>query len=109
MPETTVTPTVTWWEVDPLEAVTVTVYDPRGVNGLVVTVRVDWPEPPGDSEMLVGFREVVMVGLLPVTTLDKSTVPEKPLLPRVMVDESALPAEIVKDVGEALTEKFGAA
>jgi hypothetical protein len=109
VPETTLIPTVAWWEVDPLEPVTVTVYDPRGVNGVVVTVRMDWPEPPCDSEMLVGFREVVMVGLLPVTALDRRTVPEKPVLPRVTVDEPVLPAEIVKDVGEVLTEKSGAA
>jgi len=96
-------------EVEPLEPVTVTVYVARGVNGVVVTVRIDWPDPPGDSETLVGFKLVVMVGLLPVTELDRRTVPEKPLLPRVMVDDAEFPAEMVKDVGDALIEKLGVA
>jgi hypothetical protein len=109
VPETTETPTVTGLEVEPLVPVTVTVYVPRGVKGVVVTVRIDWPEPPGDKATLVGFREVVMVGLLPVTALDRRTVPEKPLLPRLMVEVPELPAEIVKEFGDAVIEKLGAA
>ncbi len=79
------------------------------MKGVVVTVRVDWPEPPGDSERLVGFRVVVTVGSLGLTEPDSWTVPEKPVLPRVMVDDPELPAETKKDVGDALIEKSGAA
>jgi hypothetical protein len=76
---------------------------------VVVTVRVDWPEPPGDSETLVGLKVAVTVGSLGFTELDSWMVPEKPVLPRVMVDDPELPAETKKDVGEALIEKSGAA
>ncbi len=79
------------------------------MKGVVVTVRVDWPEPPGDSETLEGFRVVMIVGSLGFTELDSWTVPEKPVLPRVMVDDPELPAETKKDVGDALIEKSGAA
>jgi hypothetical protein len=79
------------------------------VKGVVATVRIDWPEPPGDNETEVGFRVVVIVGVLGFTALDRETVPEKPLLPRVIVDVPEFPAEMVKDVGDALIEKLGAA
>jgi hypothetical protein len=105
----TVTRTCVWWEVEPLVPVTVTVYVRSCVKGVVVTVRVDWPEPPGDRETLVGFRVVVTVGSLGFTEPDSWTVPEKPVLRRVMVDDPELPAETKKDVGDALIEKSEAA
>jgi hypothetical protein len=76
---------------------------------VVVTVRVDWAEPPCVSETLVGFRAVVTVGSLGFTALDNWTVPEKPVLPSVMVDVPELPAEMIKEFGDALIEKSGAA
>jgi len=79
------------------------------VKGVVVTVSFDWALPPGNRETLVGFRVVVIVGSLGFTALDSWTVPEKPLLPRLMVDDPELPAEMIKDVGDALIEKLGAA
>lgn len=82
---------------------------PRDVNGVVETVSIDWPEPPCESGTLVGFKLVVMVGSLSVRALDSPTAPEKPLLRRVMVDVPTLPAEIVKEVGDAVIEKSGAA
>jgi hypothetical protein len=101
--------TVVGLEIKPLVPVTVTMYVPRGVNGVVVTVRVDEAEPCCVSETLVGFTAVVTVGLLGLTELDSWTVPVNPLLASEMVDDPEFPAEMIKDDGDALIEKFGAA
>jgi hypothetical protein len=54
------------------------------VNEVVVTLRVEVPDPPGLRRTDVGFSVVVIVGVLGTTVEESETVPEKPLLFRVI-------------------------
>jgi hypothetical protein len=78
------------------------------VNGVVVTFRVEVPDPPGVRGTDVGLSVVVMVGVLGTTTEDKETVPENPLLFRVIWEVPKLPVGMLMVEGLALIEKSGA-
>ena len=101
--------TVTEVECDsePLVPVTVTVYVPKGVNVVVVTLRIEVPVPPELRVTVGGFRGAVIVDVLGTTVDDNETVPEKPLLARVICEVPKLPAAMFRDVGLALMEKSG--
>jgi hypothetical protein len=77
------------------------------VNGVVVTFRVDVPDPPGLRATDVGFSIVVIVEVLGVTTEDRETVPEKPLLLKVICEVPKLPVGMLRVEGLALIEKSG--
>jgi len=67
--------------IDPLVAVTVTVYVPSVVRRDVDTVRVDVPLPPDVSATLVGLRDTVgHTKTRPDDEIDavKDTLPENP-------------------------------
>jgi len=78
------------------------------VNGVVVTFRVDVPEPPGLSATEVGFSVVVNVGVAGTTAEERETAPEKPLLLRVICEVPKLPAGMSRVEGLVLIEKSGA-
>jgi len=78
------------------------------VNGVVVTFRVDAPEPPGFSATEVGFSVVVNVGVAGTTAEERETAPEKPLLFRVIWEVPKLPVGMFRVEGLALIEKSGA-
>jgi hypothetical protein len=77
------------------------------VNGVVVTFRVDVPEPPGLSGTDVGFSAAVIVAVAGTTEVDSETVPEKPLLLRVICEVPKLPPWMLRVVGLELIEKSG--
>lgn len=53
----TCTVSVTEWVIDPLVAVTVTVYVPSGILCPALTVRVDVPDPPDANTIEVVLSE----------------------------------------------------
>src|SRR3989442_12223887 len=81
-----VTVTVTWveWDRAPLVPVTFTLEVASGVNEVVVTLRVEVPNPPGLIRTDVGFSVVIILGELGTNLEDSKPVPEKPVLPRVI-------------------------
>lgn len=91
---------------DPLDPVTVTVYVPRGVNGVVDTVSADCDDRPEETERLDGFSVAVIVGVEGFTALDRRTVPVKPFVPvTVIVADPEFPATMVSADVEALIVK----
>jgi hypothetical protein len=78
------------------------------VNGVVVTVRVEVPDPPGLRVTDVGFSVAAIVGVLGTTVEERETVPEKPLLFRVIWEVPKLPVGMFRVEGLALIEKSGA-
>lgn len=78
------------------------------MNGVVVTFRVEVPDPPGVRVTEVGFNVVVIVEVLGTTAVDSETVPEKPLLFSVIWEVPRLPVGMLRVEGLALIEKSGA-
>jgi len=78
------------------------------VNGVVVTLRVEVPNPPGLRVTDGGFSVVVIVGVPGTTVEDRETVPEKPLLLKVSWEVPKLPVGMLRVEGLALIEKSGA-
>ena len=78
------------------------------MNGVVVTFRVEVPDPPGVRGTEVGFSVAVIVAVLGTTAEDRETVPENPLLFNAIEEVPKLPAGILRVEGLALTEKSGA-
>ncbi len=96
----TFTVTETVCDLVPLVAVTVTVYEPAGVELVVATVSVEVAEPPADNARLVGLSAAV--GPEGDTVAARLTVPEKPYwLPRVSVDVEELPTLTLRFTGLA--------
>ena len=71
-------------------------------------MRVEVPDPPGLRGTDVGFSVVVIVGVLGTTVEASETVPEKPLLVRVICEVPKLPVGMFRVEGLALIEKSGA-
>ena len=78
------------------------------VEASTVIVRVDVAEPPDGGVIEAGLKEAVApVGRSVMARLTAELKPLREVI--VIVDVPELPLDIVKDVGEALSEKSGAA
>ncbi len=71
----TITETETIDDWVPLVAETWIEYEPAGVEGVVETVSVDAPEPPRDSVIWLGLKEVVMLGTFDAGFAVRDTAP----------------------------------
>ncbi len=96
--------TVVEWDRTPDVAVRVTV----NVAGIEeATVKVEEPEPPSDTTMLVGFREVVRPA--DETVAVRFTMPENPFMPVTVITEfPEAPRSTMREVGFGETVKSGA-
>ena len=102
----TVTETTMEWVVVPLLPVTVTAYEPGGVEVEVETVRTEVAEPPGGRETKLGLTVAAMV--VDETVSVRVTVPENPLrLVRTMVEDTDEPAATVRFAGFVEIAKSG--
>ncbi len=101
----TTTVTLTECVIEPIVAVTVTVYVPGVVNSDVETVSVDVAVPSADNVTLLGLAETV--GQIRTRSDDeidalKLAVPERPLrLVKVIVDVPDPLQVIVRELGDA--------
>ncbi len=77
------------------------------MNGVVVTFRVEVPDPPGLRVTEVGFSVVAIVEVLGTTAEDRETVPEKPLLVKGIWEVPKLPVGRFRVEGLAFIEKSG--
>jgi len=80
----------------PLAPVTVTVYTPAGVEGVVVIVRVELPLRPGVSPMNIGFSEAVSPLAATAKVTFNVTLVVRPRLSTVTIEEVELPAMILE-------------
>ncbi len=73
------------------------------------TVRMELPIPLDVSVTLVGLKDAAGRGLLVAleTVADRVTVPEKPLLVRVIMEVPSEPSRIFRDVGFGVMLKVG--
>jgi hypothetical protein len=102
---TTETETVDDWL--PLVAETWIEYEPAGVEAVVETVSVDAPEPPRDSVIWLGLKEVVTLGIFDAGLAVRDTAPCRHKLLSVIVNVAEFPATMVLgEAGEATMPKL---